>query len=314
MESSFDHFLSYYQKYGKYPIQKIESSYYSNGIWTRIKAIFEIKKRAGEVNHITGDVHFLTFGLPKKRTILTIHDCGFMQHPSAVARFILKLLWLKLPEKNCEYITTVSEVTRQEVIKYTNCSPEKVVVIPTLIQPFFQRVDKPFNNLKPRILHIGLKPNKNFARHVQAIAGLACHFHIIGKLKKEHFSLLETYQIDYSYQHNISDAAMLQAYIDADIMLFASTFEGFGMPIVEAQTIGRVVVTSQLSSMPEIAGDGAIFVNPYEVQSIRSGILNAIEKQEYRQAIIKKGFKNVKRFSVETVAGQYENLYQSLQQ
>ncbi len=69
----------------------------SNGLWNRVVNTVEAAFNQGDVNHVTGDVHFMTLLLKKRRTVLTIHDCGFMQHPSALARFILRLFWLQLP-------------------------------------------------------------------------------------------------------------------------------------------------------------------------------------------------------------------------
>ena len=312
IETSFDQFLNYYQKHGKYPIQKVESSYYSKGILERIKAIFEIRKKASEINHITGDVHYLSIGLPKNKTILTIHDCGFMEDTSGIKRMMLKWFWLTLPVRNCRFITTVSEATKRDIIKYTGCSPQKIRVIPTLINPIFSRHIKQFNKNKPRLLHIGLAPNKNFERHVKAISGLNCHLHIIGKLEAAHFDLLEEYSIEFSNEYNLTNEGMQEAYHQSDIILFASTLEGFGMPIIEAQTIGRAVITSNISSMPEVAGKGACFVNPFDVQSIREGIQKVLIDEKFRSEIIENGFENIERFKVEEVSKKYEFLYQKI--
>jgi glycosyltransferase involved in cell wall biosynthesis len=84
------------------------------------------------------------------------------------------------------------------------------------------------------------------------------------------------------------------------------------MPILEAQATGRPVITSNLSSMPEVAGDGACLVNPYDVNSIKEGIQKVISDNHYRQQLITNGLKNVKRFNPKTVAGQYESLYKKL--
>ena len=93
----------------------------------------------------------------------------------------------------------------------------------------------------------------------------------------------------------VSDEAMFEAYSEADILLFCSTIEGFGMPILEAQTVGRVVVTSNISAMPEVAGDGACFVDPLSIKAIRAGIEQVLNDENYRNSLIINGLKNVKR-------------------
>jgi glycosyltransferase involved in cell wall biosynthesis len=98
-------------------------------------------------------------------------------------------------------------------------------------------------------------------------------------------------------------------YQDADIVSFPSTYEGFGMPILEAQAVGRVVVTSRVLSMPEVAGEGACFVDPFDPSSIRRGLEQVIGDGDYRQKLIQKGFKNVERFDAERIANQYREVY-----
>ena len=83
-------------------------------------------------------------------------------------------------------------------------------------------------------------------------------------------------------------------------------YEGFGMPIIEGQSIGRVVVTSNLSPMKEVAGNSAILVNPYDIESMKQGYLKAIKEHDY---YIKLGKINVKRFNLEEITKQYYQLY-----
>jgi glycosyltransferase involved in cell wall biosynthesis len=312
IESSFESMMRSFPTEGRFKLHAFASSYFSNGFLPRVHAIVEAKRHRGHINHVTGDVHFLVFGLPGKRTILTIHDCGLMNHPNPIARKLLKWLWLDWPVHHVRYVTAVSEATKKDIVRYTGCPPDKIVVIPTTIAEDFYRTESVFDERCPRILHIGLAPNKNFERHVAAISAIDCRFHIVGKLESQHIEILEKYRIQYTSAHNISRADMQQAYAENDLLLFASTLEGFGMPILEAQTVGRPVVTSNLSSMPEVAGDGACFVDPFNVESIREGIMKVVRDRAYRESLIERGFTNITRFSPATVARQYETLYGAL--
>ncbi len=309
IETSFDRMARSFPSRSLFNLRKHVLSQYSNGLLPRIQNILEARNHRGDINHITGDVHYIALGLPGKRTILTIHDCGLMNHPNRWARLILKWLWLDWPVRHCRYVTAVSQATKHDIIRYTGCSPEKVIVIPTVIDDIFHPVEKVFNEQHPRILHIGLAPNKNFERHVAAIAGLDCHLHVIGKLDSPCLRMLADYRIKYTSEYNISVEGMLRAYAQCDILLFASTLEGFGMPILEAQSVGRPVVTSQLSSMPEVAGGAACLVDPYSTESIRNGVIRIIQDHDYREALVSRGFLNIKRFSPDAVARQYESLY-----
>ncbi|MEL7122076.1 MAG: glycosyltransferase family 1 protein, partial [Bacteroidota bacterium] len=217
--------------------------------------------------------------------------------------------WLDLPVKFATVVTAVSETTKQDILKYTQCTPNKIKVIPTIISNHYKpAVDRPKNE-KPVLLHIGLAHNKNFERHVEAITGMDVSMHIIGQLESHHIDLLKKHKIDYYSEYNISDDAMQAAYEGCDLLLFASTLEGFGMPIIEAQTVGRPIVTSHLSSMPEVGGEGAYYVDPYEVKSIREGVKEVLENKDLCNRLVDKGFENVKRFQADTIAQQYEELY-----
>lgn len=315
IENSFHQMIKAFPQNSFFQLSKFKISHYSNGIINRVLAIFQAYRNKSNINHIIGDIHFLTIGLPPKNTILTIHDCGFMHYyQNPIQQWVLKLFWLTIPVKRSRIITVVSEATKKDVLKYTNCSPSKIRIIPTIIGDYFFRVEKEFNQENPTILHIGLSPNKNLERHLKAIEGLTCHFRIIGNLNSYYMELLKQYQINFSYVYNISNQEILEEYAKADIVLFASTLEGFGMPILEAQTVGRVVVTSNLSSMPEVAGNAACLVDPMQVQSIRTGVLKVIQDEKYRNDLIQKGFENIKRFQAETVARQYEAVYNEILQ
>ncbi|RYE22091.1 MAG: glycosyltransferase, partial [Sphingobacteriaceae bacterium] len=89
--------------------------------------------------------------------------------------------------------------------------------------------------------------------------------------------------------------------------------EGFGMPILEAQACGLPLITSNCSSMPEVAGDASLQVNPLDVIAIRNGILELINNESLRNDLVKKGFENIKRFSKEKTVAQYTALYQKLE-
>lgn len=287
-------------------------SHYSVGLLPRLRAMWEAHKHQGDVNHVTGDVNFLVLALPRRNTILTVLDCGFLRHPNPWVRPVLKWFWLDLPVHHVRYITAISESTKQEVVHFTGCDPNKIRVIPVVITNDLSRHDQPFNAAKPRILHIGTAANKNLLRHIEALADIPCTLHIIGKIGPDVLAALEQHRIEYVNEFDVTDEAILAAYRACDILLFASTLEGFGMPILEAQIVGRPVVTGNVTSMPEVAGDAACLVDPFDVAAIRAGILKVIKDQTYREGLVQRGFENVKRFGPVQVAGQYAELYKQV--
>ena len=96
------------------------------------------------------------------------------------------------------------------------------------------------------------------------------------------------------------------------MLMFASTYEGFGLPIVEANAVGRPVVTSNLSPMPEVAADAACLVDPHDVGSIRVGVKRIINDGLYRESLVAAGYRNAQRFRPATVAGNYALLYRQV--
>jgi glycosyltransferase involved in cell wall biosynthesis len=289
-----------------------ESRFYSQGLFKRLYNTIEAAFRQGDVNHITGEVHYLAILLRKNKTILTIHDLVFLQHPSPISRKILKYFWLTLPVKRAGFVTAVSEATKSEIIRHTDCSPSKITVVPTCIGAHFTRVDKPFNATKPVILQIGTAENKNYIRMAKALEGINCRLEIVGMPSGAYLQVLEACKIDFKVSSHLSDAEMLQKYVDCDLLLFASTYEGFGMPIIEANTVGRVVVTSNVSSMPEVAGAAACLVDPLDVVSIKAGIGKVIRDEDYRCQLIEAGYDNCKRFQTSKVSQQYTDLYKGI--
>ena len=288
------------------------SRFPSHGLFGRAYDMVRASRHQGDVNHVTGDVHFLTYLLDRRRTVLTIHDCVMLGTLRGAGRWLFWLLWYWLPEKRSAAITVVSEATRQEVLRHLHCSPGKVRVIPNAVSEEFHPNPKPFNAARPRVLQVGTTANKNLERHAAALEGLDCEMTVLGTLTGEQSGCLRRHGIDFENVFGLSRAGVVEQYRRCDILLFASTDEGFGLPIVEANAVGRPVVTSRVSSMPEVAGDAACLVDPYNVASIRAGVRRVIEDCAYRERLVQRGFDNAGRFSVSAVAQQYAALYRAV--
>lgn len=274
---------------------------------------FAFCRSAGsDVHHITGDVHYLALALRKGRIVLTIHDCNLLVRTSRLNPKYHAYLWLwyKWPIQRAAVITTISEQSKAEIVAFTGCSPEKIQVIPNAVDPVYQPTPTRFSPDCPRILHIGVTPNKNLQRIIPALEGIPCTFVIIGRLNEEHTALLQRHSIQYENFFALSLEEMAAQYRQADLVLFASTYEGFGMPIAEAQASGRPVVTSSLAPMNWVAGDGgACLVDPFQPDSIRTGVLRALQDSSFSAQIVEKGLQNVRRFDATTIFGMYEEKY-----
>lgn len=285
---------------------------YNTGAWRRAYNAIEAVRRQGDINHITGDIHYLAYFLKKGRTVLTVHDCGTLQRLRGWRRVLFRWLWLSLPVRRSTVVTAISEQTRKELIRYTGCAEDKIQVIPDPVGEGFQRSVKAFDAASPVILQVGAGANKNVAGVAAALKGIRCRLHIIGSLRHEDLRCLQEAAVEYWSSENLTDAAVLEAYREADVVVFASTYEGFGLPIIEANAIGRAVVTSALAPMSEVAADAACLVNPHDPLSIRAGILRVIQDATYRDSLIERGFRNVERFRPYRIAEQYAEIYRTL--
>lgn len=285
---------------------------FSNGLLPRLRDMWRARRHQGDVNHVTGDVHYLTFLLDRRRTILTIHDLVLLDRMHGIKRWLVWFFWYWLPVKRSRMIITISQATRAALLKSVNCKPDKVRVIHNPVSKEFQPSDYTFNTSCPRILQVGSGPNKNIEGVAAALEGISAHLVIIGSLTSDQTAHLRHYRISFENHVGLSREELLAQYKKADMLVFASTYEGFGLPIIEAQATGRPVVTSNIAPMSEVAGCGACLVDPFDVMSLRGGILKVIDDNEYRSDLTDYGFHNVKRFNAEEVSRRYAEIYRDL--
>lgn len=284
-------------------------------MWANIKHYSRLSRQEHTICHITCEVRYCAIFMRRSTTVMTTHDVMTLRDPNSPWYAKLYSYWIQfyLPMRHLKYLTCISESTRQELIKRYPWCKDKLRVITNPVDDDFQYKEKEFDSNRPVILHLGTKPNKNLVRVIQALEGLNCTLRIIGKIDTKVEACLNRHNIDYSNAHDLSDVEIVREYENCDILSFPSLFEGFGMPIIEAQAVGRPVLTSSREPMESVAGGECVLVDPEDVTSIREGFMKLLTDDKLRERCVTFGLENVKRFRPEAITRQYMELYREME-
>jgi len=288
----------------------VELPYDSRGVARRIGNILFTSRLRADLIHVTGDVHYCVLGVRRAKSILTVHDFVTLHRLSGKRKKLFNFVWYRLPVWWAAEITTVSRATYDELIEHFPWAHSKCTIVPSSVGPSFFSAAVLKRTIPPqRILQVGTRPNKNLDRIVHSLEALPVHLRIIGSLTSSQAEMLELSAVDYSSVSDLSDEEMLREYQLSDMLMFVSTYEGFGLPIIEAQALGIPVVTSRISSMPEVAGDGALLVDPFDTTAIRRAVTSLINSPLLVATLEQRGRVNAANYTAEKVAKLYVDLY-----
>lgn len=250
------------------------------------------------------------------RKIMTIHDCAydrFAEYRSPLSRLYIKLMY-HAGKYLCDTIITVSEFSKQELIDRYHIRPEKIQVIyngipvlPDADDRLVSKTMQAFHINGSYFLHIGTtRPRKNIPGLLQAFSRFARHHPgvrlvLAGTIDTSFVNIGDEIRAlgigDSVIQTGfVTDEQKAALYRGAIALVFPSFYEGFGIPVIEAQSLGTPVLTSNTSSLPEVAGDGALFADPGDTGAIAHGMEQLMDPAT-RDALREKGRRNVQRFS-----------------
>ncbi len=250
--------------------------------------------------------------------VSTIHDLAMLRYPKTADPYVLAMherSWKHL-KKEAKAIIAVSESTKKDIIELLDIEPERIHVVYEAL-PSEARLNltstrrkelvSRFGFTKPYVLFVGtLEPRKNLHRLISAWRMLKNDYDLVlaGAAGWEAVKQEEGLHIVGS----VSNEELAALYSSAVVFAYPSLYEGFGLPILDGFYHNVPVVTSNVSSMPEIAGDAAVLVNPLEVESIKQGIETAMK---HRTTYIAKGKQRLKMFSSwDNVAAQTIEVYE----
>lgn len=284
-------------------------NYSIKGLWKNIRAARKaVKAKHYDIVHITGAEHYLIPFLHGENIFVTVHDLGFCTILKHKLSYKLKHYLFVTSLKQANFVTFISRKTEREVLESVYLKKNHYTTILNPVGIEFRYCPKDFNDTCPRILHIGTNKHKNLDKSIEALKGLKCHFRIIGKISTEQEQRMQELGIQYSVGVNLSDDELLNEYYQADIINFPSLYEGFGMPIIEGQAVGRIVITSDFEPMASIAGKGAILVNPNDIESLHNAYIKAMNF-EVRKEYIHHGLLNIQRFGLKNITYKYYSAY-----
>lgn len=240
----------------------------------------------------------------KAKKITTYHDVVPLKYPQWSHPKIVEVhkRRLKIVEKEIDCVIAVSNATKKDLMKVSNIPEEKITVVyegytADFKKPTQQQIiqfRKKYNLPKEFILAIGgIGERRNLAR----IKDACKDYNLV--ITGQSIPWLETEELGLLYR-------------SASLLAYCSLYEGFGIPILDAFYSGLPVVTSDVSSMPEVGGSAAIYVNPTDVLDIKGKITDVYEDKDLRETMIKKGFEQVKKFSWEKAAKETVDIYRRL--
>lgn len=241
--------------------------------------------------------------------VTTIHDLSPIRYESVMDEKIVKvhrsrLTWVA---REVDRIIAVSSFVKNEIVELLNINPEKIVVIPEAPDPQYQKPDKEniertkrkFKLPEKYLLVVGTDPRKNVPTILKAFSKIRENIPELGLViaGRKQGDLPEKENI--FYLGHVSEEDKIALYSGAEALVYISTYEGFGLPILEAMQLGCPVITSNISSMPEVAGSAAQLVDPTDAQEVAIGIEKVLSG---RKKWIEKGTERAQQFSWEDTA------------
>jgi glycosyltransferase involved in cell wall biosynthesis len=270
------------------------------------------------------------------RYVATIHDMIPLLWPQWVTRkhrLVVTAAYCRL-RRQADMVIAPSEATKADIVRRLQINPQRIAVIPWGCDERFQPGGDPehlaavqhrYRLPAQYLLFAGtLEPRKNLTTLLHAYAmlraeGCGNDLKLVvagrtGWLYADIFDTVKTLALDEEviFTGFVDDKDLPDLYRGAQLFVYPSLYEGFGLPILEAMASGVPVITSDVASMPEVAGDAAILVDPHDPKAIAESIAQALAEDRQRQAMIQKGLARVERFTWDSVAQQTLALYAAL--
>jgi len=302
-------------------------------IWQRLRLPIPVEIITGPVDI----VHSPDFVLPcvwRAQKVLTVHDLSFMRYPECSSTALLEYLMRSVPPSvaRADLILADSDSTRRDVIELLKVEPARVRVVYAGVEERFSAPRAEYDHDEdlarygiewPYILGLGtLNPRKNFVRLIRAYGQLrerGVEHHLViggapGWLYQDIYDTIDELHLGEQVTMTgfVADEDLPALYRGADLFAFPSLYEGFGIPVLEAMACGTPVVTSDTSSLPEVAADAALMVSPFDVEALADALWRVLDDGALRERLVRRGYQRAERFTWEGAAGTLLEAYSLL--
>jgi glycosyltransferase involved in cell wall biosynthesis len=302
-------------------------------IWHRAQMPLPVETFVGNIRLY----HATDFVLPPTqrttRTILTVHDLSFVRVPDAASPKLKQYLDMVVPRsaRRADHILADSQATKDDLISLYSLPESKITVLLSGVDTRFSHTISALLTTRktykigdrPYLFTVGtVQPRKNYVRLVEALHVLRRQGYDVdlviaggkGWLDGPLYQKIDALKLN-EHVHLIGFAAdtdLPTLYSGAACVAFPSLYEGFGFPVLEGMACGTPVITSTVSSLPEVAGDAALMVNPTDTEAIVDAIRRILDDSTLRETLVQKGYAQAKKFTWENSARHLMQVYQQV--
>lgn len=288
-------------------------------------------KMGKDAQNLGADIfHGLSGELPlrwkegKIKKIVTIHDLIFERFPQFYSFFDRKIHFWKFKKaaETADLVIAISEQTKQDIIRFLNIPEEKIRVVyqgchqafkeqPS--EEFLAQIREKYHLPERFILNVGtIEERKNLLSVAKALKNTDIPLVVVGR-KTPYFKKIEQEKgVKIQVLEGVSMTELAAIYRLADIFIYPSLFEGFGIPVIEALFSETVVITSNLSCLPEAGGEHSVYVNPLDINDIKAKIIFLWNNEAERKCRAEKGLEFVQKFNDENIAKDLMKVYEEV--
>lgn len=289
-------------------------------LWTH----FILPFKSGDILYCPANI--APIFVPKnKKLIITIHDVAFLTYKKSFSKFFYLYYSSLIPFniKRADEIITVSTASKKEIIKFFPYANNKITVIPLGIDKKY-KIKKDLKK-KKQILYVGsINERKNIIGVIESFEKLPKEldytlvlignffniFSLSNKMKKTLARAKKNSKI--TFKQGLDDESLIYEYNISSIFILPSFYEGFGLPLLEAMACGTPIITSRISSMPEVCGDAALYVNPYDIEEISNKLKMLIDDKDLQEELVQKGLEKIKGYTWGNAANAHVAIFQKL--